>query len=291
MERTKEKKIIPHPFLNRYTLIGAILLTVYALLIGVSIVGGVIGMSLALAFSNPALRSFGSVAAALLVLAIHKRWFYPEFEGNLRGGRPGLGFKLGLFVLILWCTAPFDILAASEDYGPLSFGNFALALMAGVCEETAFRGLPLSYLMRQWKDEKKIPVALLLSAVLFGLAHGGNLFAGADPGITLLQVGGTMAIGVFLGAVYLRSGNLWPVIVIHTLNDVLAFLNTADISGGVMVADVTPRDLRDLMLSVVLAGVGLWLIRPSKRAEILDLWREKWRPLPETLYSDIGGEF
>jgi hypothetical protein len=41
-------------------------------------------------------------------------------------------------------------------------------------------------------------------------------------------------------------------------------------------------DLLDLLLSVILGGIGLWLIRPAKRGEILAVWREKWQPLPDT---------
>ena len=87
----KQKKIISHRFLDRYTVLGAILLAVYGI-IAIEVVFGII---IRVVTSRTDLLPAGSVFGALIVLAIHKRWFYPEFEGNLRGGRPGLGFRLG----------------------------------------------------------------------------------------------------------------------------------------------------------------------------------------------------
>ena len=281
----KQKKIISHRFLNKHTVLGAILLTAFGMLFSEGVFGSLIGLALSIAFSSRDVVSYGMIPGALLVLAIHKRWFYPEFEGNLRGGRPGLGFRLALFALIMVLLYPVHILQNPADYGPPTAANLGLALMAGFCEETAFRGLPLSYLMRQWKDEKKIPAALLLTSLLFALVHGSNLLGGANLGSTLVQIVFALLIGFFLGAIYLRSGNLWPAIVVHVLNDVIAFLNTTAISGGTIVGGVTAEDLVDLGLCAVVGCIGLWLVRPAKRAEILALWREKWKPLPETADS------
>lgn len=284
----KGKVIIQHRFLNRYTVLGAILLTVYGMIMSEGVIGGIFGIVFQLIFHNGTLMPYGMVVGALVILAIHKRWFYPEFEGNLRGGRPGLGFRLALSALILWCTVPFEILRAPENYGLPTAGSIGLALAAGFCEEAAFRGLPLSYLMRQWKDESKIIPAVLLTSGLFGLSHGSNIFGGAGVGRTILQVAIALMIGVFLGAVYLRSGNLWPAITVHTINDVLAFLDTKSITEGVMVGSVTVGDLLALGQCAILCGIGFWLIRPEKRGEIIALWREKWQPLPGDEMADEG---
>ena len=232
----------------------------------------------------------GGVPGALLVLAIHKRWFYPEFEGNLRGGRPGLGFRLGLFILIAWALVPVNMIRHPENYAVPTPAYLSMALMAGFAEETAYRGLSLSYLMRQWKDEKKLLPALLLTCAVFSLTHLGNLFSGANVVLTLFQLIATFAAGLFLGAVYLRCGNLWPCIVLHTLHDIVSMLDVSSISGGIMTRGLQLVDLLDLLLSVILGGVGLWLIRPAKRGEILAVWREKWQPLPDTKMNLPSGE-
>ena len=63
----KPKKIISHRFLNRYTVVGAILLAAYGILASEAVFGGIIG-TLA---SDMALFSLGVVPGALVVLAIH----------------------------------------------------------------------------------------------------------------------------------------------------------------------------------------------------------------------------
>lgn len=282
------KIIIQHHFLNRCTVPGAILLAVFGLVMSEGVFGGLFGFAFRLFFHSDMFMPYGSVLGALAVLAIYKRWFYPEFEGNLRGGRPGFGFRLALCALILWCTVPFAILREPENYGLPTVSSIGMALMAGFCEETAFRGLSLSYLMRQWKEESEIIPAVMLTSGLFALVHGSNLLAGADVGSTILQIAAALGIGVFLGAVVLRSGNLWPVIAVHTVNDAIAFLNTKGHSGGVMVGGVTQGDVIALVQCAILCGIGFWLIRPAKRREIIALWREKWRPLPQAENVEEG---
>ena len=254
----KQKKIISHRFLDRYTVLGAILLAVYGI-IAIEVVFGII---IRVVTSRTDLLPAGSVFGALIVLAIHKRWF--------------------LFILIAWALVPVNMIRHPENYAVPTLATLSIALMAGFAEETAFRGLSLSYLMRQWKDEKKLLTALLFTSALFGLVHLGNLFSGANVVLTLLQLISTFAAGLFLGAVYLRSGNLWPSIVLHTLHDIVSLLDVSSISGGVMTGNLRLVDLLDLLLSVILGGIGLWLIRPAKRGEILAVWREKWQPLPDT---------
>lgn len=122
----KQKKIIDHRFLNRYTVLGAILLAAYGMLASEGVFGSVFGGIIGALASDMALYTLGVLPGALVVLAIHKRWFYPEFEGNLRGGRPVLGFKLGLFILIAWAMIPVGMLRHLENYGPPTLSNLAL---------------------------------------------------------------------------------------------------------------------------------------------------------------------
>lgn len=82
---------------------------------------------------------------------------------------------------------------------------FYLGLLPGVAEELMFRGL----LQQSW--------GLLPAAVSFGLLH--------VPGLEhwSYAVWATL-MGLALGAVYLHTGNLLLVMLIHVLNNVLALL-------------------------------------------------------------------
>ncbi len=219
----------------------------------------------------------GFIIVSLMALWLYKRWFYPEFEGNLRGGNPREGIRLSLFILIYWVICfPIQFLFTPAVFGWPTFRTLSLALMAGFIEEISFRGLPVSLLMRQWHSEKRIPVIVILTSVIFGAIHIANLFAGADPGSTIMQIIGATGMGLFLCGIYLCCGNLWITIAVHALHDLLCFLDVAGIQDGVVVQEITWFSYLDLAFSVGLGVLGIWMVRPSKRAEIRRLWNRKW---------------
>lgn len=84
----------------------------------------------------------------------------------------------------------------------------ALAMMAGLAEEVLFRGLLQDGLagVLGW-----LP-ALLLSSAIFGLVHW----------VTPLYAFLAMVIGLYLGGLYVVTGNLLVPIVAHALYDVVA---------------------------------------------------------------------
>lgn len=92
----------------------------------------------------------------------------------------------------------------------------ALALTAGVAEEVLFRGLLQDGLtgLMGW-----LP-ALLLASVLFGAVHW----------LTRLYAFLAGLVGLYLGALYLLTGNLLVPIVVHALYDVVAlgYLQSAE---------------------------------------------------------------
>ena len=82
---------------------------------------------------------------------------------------------------------------------------FLVALMAGICEELLFRGViqtGLSGLLGP-------TAALLIASLLFGLAHAVNLAY-----FSLASL-----VGLYLGALYLWTGNLLVPILVHFLYD------------------------------------------------------------------------
>ena len=90
-----------------------------------------------------------------------------------------------------------------------------LVCLVAIGEETAFRGVLLGLLV----ERHGVGPAVVVSSVLFGLTHLVNLALGAAlPGV-LLQVlfAGLGAAG--LAALRMRTGSLWPGIVLHALYD------------------------------------------------------------------------
>jgi membrane protease YdiL (CAAX protease family) len=88
----------------------------------------------------------------------------------------------------------------------------ALSLTAGICEETLFRG----YLQRQFTAlSKNAAIGILLSAAMFGLAHGYQGLAKA------VSIG---VLGAMYGTLAYWRRSIRPGVIAHTLQDVLGGL-------------------------------------------------------------------
>lgn len=107
----------------------------------------------------------------------------------------------------------------------------ALAALVGFVEEVTFRGLLLRWLVPRglWR-------AAIVSSVAFGLMHLVNLLVGGDSGATLVQVGYATSLGFAFAAVTLRTGVLWPLVIIHALVDAAGFRTVAQASPTGMTA-------------------------------------------------------
>lgn len=90
------------------------------------------------------------------------------------------------------------------------WGMLAIAIGAPLGEEIMFRWGIMGHMLRR---NSSVPTAILVSAVLFGLMH-------MNPA----QVFFATAMGIMLGILYWRSGNIiWPII-LHVLNNSVACL-------------------------------------------------------------------
>ncbi len=87
-----------------------------------------------------------------------------------------------------------------------------LALTAGVCEETAFRGYLLTRI-RMYGRTKTWIFPVILASLSFGSGHA---YQGMG-GFILITIYGSM-----FALLYIYSGSLWPAIIAHFLQDALA---------------------------------------------------------------------
>jgi membrane protease YdiL (CAAX protease family) len=129
----------------------------------------------------------------------------------------------------------FFLPIAVEGNTELAVKIILLAVIPAFVEELLFRGVILSALSPYCKG-----VALVISAVLFGLMHqnvGQLLFA--------------MLSGLVLGALYLHSRSLWPCVLLHFLNNLLTLL------GSALYAFLPAVSARRVVLGTTLLLVGL----------------------------------
>ena len=93
-------------------------------------------------------------------------------------------------------------------------------ILVGFVEEMIFRGFLFRALLK--KDGPR--VAVIVSAVTFGIGHIVNILAGMDIAENLLMVVFAVAWGFVFTMVYYKTGSLLPCIIVHAVVDVLSML-------------------------------------------------------------------
>ena len=232
-----------------------------ALSLGVVVVIAGIGVVLHLAFAGLAsvpLRlaisaavMLGSLALGLFV-ASRLGWRRAGFRRDLdpRG-------RQSLWLLAL----PF--LSAALVFGFRTAGVPAvtflllggLATLVALHEETWFRGVILAVLA----GRGPLP-AVVASAALFGIGHSLNvLTTPASPLAVVYQVISATLVGILFGTVRIRTGMIWPSVIVHALVDWGSF--------AALYPQISPREpkpalaIAGLAVYGLLAAVALWSLR------------------------------
>ncbi|HBN12323.1 MAG TPA: hypothetical protein DD415_01760 [Clostridiales bacterium] len=161
---------------------------------------------------------------------------------------------------LLWCLPCIFVVLANFPYSALISGAaqitradlvwlFVLKCFAvGIMEETLFRGLVQPTVADFFKEKPyKNLLTVAITSAVFGLFHLLNLFAGANVGATLLQVGYSFLIGAMLSAVLLKTDNIWLCVILHALFNV----------GGNLVAETGSGRFQDTCFWILTAIAGV----------------------------------
>ena len=231
--------------------------------------------------ANGTAQHLYDVATALLLLVITefiytKVWFKGEFEGTLKGDIRN-GFRIMIPVIVVDVALfIFDSIVAGGSMNSLVF-VFATSLVAGIVEEITFRSLILANLMRITKTYKGMLMSVVVTSVIFGVAHLTNLISGANAGSTIMQVISASIMGLFFAAVYMMCGSIVPLMVFHFGHDVLAFLFLKVNESGATIRGVTTVSLiEELILNIALLVMAVYILRPVNFEQIRRKWDEKW---------------
>ncbi len=123
---------------------------------------------------------------------------------------------------LLWLL-PMWVLSTGNLWGGVSLRYDAITsvmavlsfLLVGVAEEIIFRG----FLFNGMKKTGRLTVAIVVSAITFGMGHMVNLLTGHATAETLVQMIFAVAWGFLFTFAYLKGGSLLPCIAIHGLID------------------------------------------------------------------------
>lgn len=116
----------------------------------------------------------------------------------------------------------------------------SLVIFAPIFEELICRGVVLGSL----RGKFGVTTAWLVSSLFFGVLHG-------QP----VQVINATVIGLVLGYVYLATDSLWSVMILHALNNAVAYLALATGHGNALLIDLVGS--RTLYVLIYIAALAL----------------------------------
>jgi len=198
---------------------------------------------------------FPVAAAFLLAVVAWQRW---DDLGLKTAPAPG---SLRLLWLPALYIAAFLVLGASLGLPPLAVIAFVLinTFFVGLSEELMFRGV----LLQGLRHSMAIWPAILVTSLLFGAIHSLNVFTTGHLLPALMQSGAALLSGLLFIAIRLRTGSLWPAIVVHGLWDFGVF--TMGAAGGAPPGPATAptsfQTFAPLLLVLPTALYALWLLR------------------------------
>ena len=142
----------------------------------------------------------------------------------------------------------------------------------GIREECIYRATLQNIVAKKHANSVKgIWITVIIGAVIFGLCHVSNIFFGVEWQGVIKQVISATFVGVLFGAVYLRSGSIWTLILVHTLTDVAGlarsiFLNVSDVEimSGLSFSWIS------LIFDLFYVGLAIFLLRPSKCKQVYE---------------------
>lgn len=195
-------------------------------------------------------------------------------------------FKSGSLLRGLLCILPFIIWellmlsnvllsnlknpeASWKPWYLIVYGVFSV-IGIGIREECIYRAVIQNIVAKKHaKNVKGIWLTATVAAIIFGLCHVPNLFFGMNPTAVLSQVITATFMGLLFGAVYLRSGSIWTLMLVHTLIDTTSlaksiFLDSSDLE----IANRLSFSWSLVIFYLILLGFTAFLLRPSKCQQI-----------------------
>jgi membrane protease YdiL (CAAX protease family) len=159
----------------------------------------------------------GLVAISAVLLAVIRLLGIEKELGMTRWLRNG---KRLLWLLPMWVLSTGNLWGGvGLRYDGITTVMAVLSfLLVGVAEEIIFRG----FLFNGMRRTGSLTVAVVVSAITFGMGHIVNLLTGHATMETLVQIVFAVAWGFLFTFAYLKGGSLLPCIAIHGLIDVFS---------------------------------------------------------------------
>lgn len=210
---------------------------------------------------NPALLALTSVFSSIITLVIFLKAKWVTLSREYLLSKPWFTllwvalFTLGAMIPLEFLYEQLGI-EMDENTGKVleglmkePWGYVAVGILAPLVEEIVFRGAILRSLL-DMMSKKNHWAAIMISAAMFGLAHGNTA-----------QFVNALLMGLLLGWMYYRTKSLVPGILMHWVNNTVAYIlsNIVPQSDGKLI-DLFGGDEKTVCYAV---GFSLCILIPS----------------------------
>jgi len=177
-------------------------------------------------FDNNAIMGFDKLIADIIItvvcyLLILKLGLKDTAGFNKKGFKKGLILGIPFLIIGIGSVIFSNIGTDFNNIKHISIFNTILftinMLFVGINEEVWMRGLVLNGLMKKY-EKNSIWKPIIISSLIFGLVHLPNILF-VEPLTLLIQVINAMCGGILFATIFIKSKNIFSVIVIHALTD------------------------------------------------------------------------
>lgn len=157
--------------------------------------------------------------------ALYPNWIFGLGYAGLIKGLQKYGFS-GILIFIISSIAFYVGLKPFNNEPTLLkvlIEGFIYYVGVAIIEELYIRGLLLNIIEKLCAKNKNATLyAIIISSVIFGIGHiFGTL--GSSFLTIICKVVWTIGLGLYLGAIYKKTNNLWVPIILHTIIDFCAW--------------------------------------------------------------------
>lgn len=208
----------------------------------------------------------------------------------------GKGFWYGVFLGSIMLLPPLydgfiqmmGILGKEPALQPISviITIICMFLTVGLYEELIYRGIILGVMDDYFghKSASAVWKTVILSGLCFGIFHLGNLTSVENFWPVLKQAIDAVGGGIFWGAVYMRSRNLYSLMFLHAVNDILEaalWMSIAGNSLSVGLSSMKVNFIGTFIWLIIHILLTMFLLRKKKMKEIINSCPDKLSVEPE----------
>jgi len=202
---------------------------------------------------------FSIIFCFLMIKLFYKDWVFGLKLNNLTSGIFRYGFPLiiGSIILLISSYFIFKPLDNIPEKGTIFVWIFIYYFFLAILEELFVRGVFLNTLLKAFDNNKyKILLAVIISSITFGVGHLPGML-NQSIHIIAMRIIAVICLGIFFACVYIISGNLLSVIILHYI---------INISGSILFYYSNSNEPFAitkvfLIIAIILSAWGLYIIK------------------------------